>query len=367
MRKILAVDAGGTSSRAVLLDEAGTCLGFGRAGGGNPIAVGISPAVDALGLAVERALGSGGTTADQHSLVVISLAGTVSPPFLALLEARMASLGLAGRTIIEPDLLGTFCSGTALTDGYAVIAGTGAIAARVAAGTIHTVKGGSGWLLGDIGSGFWIGQQVARAVIASLDGLGPSTALTGLLLEATGVERSGERSRGRSEELVRLMHELYALRPVELARFAPLAFAAIDQSTSGPDAVARDILDAAAVGIGRVLSAARESDPVGPRVPVPDVAEPDAAVPDVLVPDVMVPDVVVLGGSVLAAGLARAPELFTDRLRSAAGDADLVAVADGVLGAAVLAYRHLGVVVEAEFHRWLGVEIDRVRSTADVQ
>lgn len=348
MRKILAIDAGGTSTRAVLLDSSGACSGFGRAGAGNPTAVGAAAAVDALGLAAERALGKRGVeTPDRDSLVVIALAGNATAPFLVLLEERLAAIGLGGRTIIEPDLLGTFCSGTALGDGHAVIAGTGAIAARVVGGQIHTVKGGSGWLLGDTGSGFWIGQQVARAVVASLDGLGPPTALTQLLLEATGIERTDAQTRGRSEELSRLVHELYALRPVELARFAPLAFDAVDTTATParPDAVARDILDAAAAGIGRVLAAALE--------PVAD--------------GVIVPGVIVLGGSVLAAGLARVPSIFTHRLQAVVGDAQLVPVEDGIVGAAVLAFRHLGVEVDDALHRRLTAEVSRARARAVVR
>jgi N-acetylglucosamine kinase-like BadF-type ATPase len=334
MRKIVAVDAGGTSSRAVVLDPSGDCRGFGRAGAGNPTAVGIDAAVEALGLAVARALGADRGDPDADSLVVIALAGAETPVFVDRLGSRFAALGLGGAVAIEPDLLGTFCSGTALEHGYAVIAGTGAIAARVSEGRIHTVRGGSGWLLGDTGSGFWIGHRVARAVVAALDGIGRETALTGLLLEATGIERTVRRIRGRVEELTRLERELYALQPVELARFAPLAFEAAD------DPVAREILDDAAEGIARILAAAVETDVSG---------------------------AVVLGGSVLAAGMQRAPAIFTHRLRAAAGDAQLIPVADGVVGAAVLALRRLGIPVDAKFHRHLTGEIDRARGAAAMQ
>lgn len=349
MRKILAIDAGGTSSRAVLLDMTGACGGFGRAGAGNPTAVGIASAVDALGLAAERALGGAVSPGAADSFVVVALAGAATPPFLTMLEARLMHLGLHGNIVIEPDLLGTFCSGTSGHHGYAVIAGTGAIAARVSDGHIHTVRGGTGWLLGDTGSGFWIGQQIARAVVASLDGLGPSTALTPLLLKATGIERTCARRNGRSEELSQLMQELYALRPVELARFAPLAFEAVDpgdiESGTARDAVASDILELAASGIAGVLAAAVES-----------VVEPDV--------ERDVGGCVVLGGSVLAAGLARAPDIFLHRLRAAAGESELVTVQDGVVGAAVLAFRRLGQEVDVEFHRRLTREVDRARSLA---
>ncbi|MES2093328.1 MAG: BadF/BadG/BcrA/BcrD ATPase family protein [Actinomycetota bacterium] len=342
MRKILALDAGGTSSRAVLIDASGACSGFGRAGGGNPTAVGTVAAVDALGLAVERAIDDGRvTSAGSDSLVVIALAGTATTPFITRLETRLSSLGLSGRIVVEPDLLGTFCSGTARKDGFAVIAGTGTIAARVVDAQIHTVKGGSGWLLGDTGSGFWIGRQVARAVVASLDGLGPSTGLTQRLLDATGIERTRGLSRGRPEELARLMTELYALRPVELARFAPLAFDLVDTANlagAEADDVAHDILDTAAAGIAGLLSAAIEAGASG--------------------------GIVVLGGGVLAAGLSRAPAIFVHRLRAAAEDAEFIPVQDGVVGAAVLAFRHLGREVDAVFHRQLSAEIARVRGAA---
>ena len=52
----LAVDAGGTSTRAVLLDTLGRAYGYGRAGGGNPTAAGIRPAADAIGAAAEQAV-----------------------------------------------------------------------------------------------------------------------------------------------------------------------------------------------------------------------------------------------------------------------------------------------------------------------
>ena len=345
MRKILAIDAGGTSSRAVLLDMTGACGGFGRAGAGNPTAVGITSAVDALGLAAERALGGTASGGAADSFVVVALAGAATPPFLTLLEARLTHLGLHGDIVIEPDLLGTFSSGASGQHGYAVIAGTGAIAARVRDGHIHTVRGGTGWLLGDTGSGFWIGQQVARAVVASLDGLGPSTALTPLLLKATGIERTGARRHGRSEELSQLMQELYALRPVELARFAPLAFEAVEHGDiecgTARDVVARDILEVAASGVARVLAAAVESDV-----------------------EQGVDGCVVLGGSVLAAGLARAPDIFLHRLQAATDGSELVTVQDGIVGAAVLALRHLGREVDVEFHRRLIREVDRVRTPA---
>ena len=65
MLSVLAIDAGGTSTRAVIVDEAGNCLGFGHSGGGNPISAGFEPALASLAAATRMALESShGTEVD---------------------------------------------------------------------------------------------------------------------------------------------------------------------------------------------------------------------------------------------------------------------------------------------------------------
>jgi glucosamine kinase len=322
---ILAMDAGGTSTRAVVLDAAARCLGYGRAGTGNPTAVGIDQAIEQLGLAAERAsVGSARTELD--SLAVVSLAGSSSGVFVGRLSERLAPLGYSS-VVIQPDLLGTYFSGTIEPDGTALIAGTGAVAGRISGGQLEFTRGGTGWLLGDDGSGFWIGHRVARAVVAALDGLAPATALTELVLSSLGIEQKPGALRGRPRALIGIMEQLYALPPVALARLAPLAFDARH------DQVARGILEEAAVALGRLLAVTRG---------VGDTSS------------------VVLGGSILAAGVRLAPEIFETTLAEAAGGAELIAVPDGTVGAAVLGLRHSGVDVDERLHAELRADVARL-------
>ncbi|MEO7122433.1 MAG: BadF/BadG/BcrA/BcrD ATPase family protein [Lacisediminihabitans sp.] len=318
MPTILAMDAGGTSTRAVVLDTTGLCLGYGRAGTGNPTAAGIDQAIDELALAAERAIVAGEVagraTTVPDSLGVVSLAGSVSQPFVDGLTKRLSALGVTSLSL-QPDLLGTYYSGTIATEGTGVIVGTGAVAGRISDGALEFTRGGTGWLLGDDGSGFWIGQRVARAVIAALDGLAPATKLTELVLAFFGIEQKPGIVRGRPSALIELMEQLYALRPVDLARLAPFAFEAAQ------DQVARGILEEAAVAIGQLLASTRSAHDNGP---------------------------VVLGGSILAAGVRVAPDIFARRLTEASHGGELIAVADGVVGAAVLGLRQSGVVVDEQ-------------------
>jgi glucosamine kinase len=240
----MALDAGGTSTRAVVLDSAGHAYGYGRSGVGNPTAAGVRDAVNAIGLAAEQAM-AGLAASEPPALALIAMAGEKTPAFRGQVTGRLAAMGVP-QVVLDHDLLGIFHSGTAARDGYALIAGTGTVAARIRGGRLDRVVGGKGWLLGDAGGGFWIGHAVARAVVASLDGQAQDTALTGLVLDAMGIEADTTTVAARAGVLRQLVSALYALPPIFLAEFAPLAFAAHE------DQVARPIL----VGVSSARRAA---------------------------------------------------------------------------------------------------------------
>jgi glucosamine kinase len=255
------------------------------------------------------------------------MAGEKTAAFRQQVSDRLTPLGF-GEVVLEHDLLGMFHSGTAALDGYALIAGTGTVAARIRAGRLDRVAGGHGWLLGDAGGGFWIGHAITRAVVASLERQGEDTALTALVLEATGIDADPRTLAGRAAALRQLVSGLYAKPPISLADFAPLAFEAHD------DPVARPILIGAAMALGDLLSAVRATDLTGP---------------------------VVVGGSVIVRGMLAAPRSLKAELVPLVADDPMIPVSDGLVGAAVLVLRRAGRDVnEALFHK-LQAEVARVR------
>lgn len=311
MPTLLALDAVGTSTRAVALTSAGEVLGQGRGPAGNPTAAGIEPAADAIAAAARVALSEVGPA----EVAVIAMAGEQSEAFRRQVVERLAPYGVA-RVVLEHDLLALFCSGTAAPDGYALVAGTGTVAARVARGGLAQVVGGRGWLLGDAGGGFWIGRRVVRAVIAALDGQAGPTELTPLVLAALGVDlrtADPEDPVGRVSAIRQIVSAVYARRPVALAELAPLAFRAPD------DPVARSIVVAASQALADLLHAVRVPELLGP---------------------------VVVGGSVVVRGILDAPASLAPDLVPPAGDTPVIGVPDGLVGAAVLALRHTGSVVD---------------------
>ncbi|WP_228564599.1 BadF/BadG/BcrA/BcrD ATPase family protein, partial [Catenulispora rubra] len=98
------------------------------------------------------------------------------------------------------DVTVAFAAGTPAPDGTLLVSGTGAVAARMHDRLPVHFRDGYGWLLGDEGSGFWIGRQAARAALAAADGRRPmaelATSVLARLIDvdqdpATGYPRVG--------------------------------------------------------------------------------------------------------------------------------------------------------------------------------
>src|SRR6185437_12367942 len=317
MSNVLAVDVGGTSSRAVILDRTGRYLAYGRGLAGNPISAGPEQAAAAISAAARAAVAAMPASSGPGSAAgttVIALAGGRTHASTDWIATELTAIGVAGPVTVESDLLAMFCSSGSELDGYAVVAGTGAGAVRVERGGVVGTADGLGWLLGDDGSGFWIGQRVVREALLALDHRAPPTALADLLLVELGIPYTTEMANdGRRASLVDAVGMLYRMRPVQLAQFAPLAFA----GAATGDAAAARILRDAERAIVHTLAAVMTKAVRGP---------------------------IVLGGGVLA----RMPEL-PRRIEAAFATAedvvDLRRVDDGAVGAAVLALRAASVAV----------------------
>ena len=318
---LVAIDAGGTSTRAVVVGPSGRCLGYATAGSGNPIAAGPQTAAASVVESVIGALSRAEVTSARIRLVVLAMAGAASTSVTTEIRRSLAGVGLDVPLVLESDLLATYFSGTHRPHGYAVIAGTGAGAIRVEDGRQVAVADALGWLLGDEGSGFWIGRRVVRAALADLDGRGPSTALTPLMLARLGVPAQSDA--GDREPIRAVVRALYAGPPVRLADYAGLAF-----EVDG-DGVAGRILDDAAAALARTLAAVRSPTVSGP---------------------------VVLGGGILGSS----PQV-ADRLAAACGAEEVHVVGDGAVGVSVLAVRHAGTLVDAAVFQELATSLAAVR------
>jgi N-acetylglucosamine kinase-like BadF-type ATPase len=114
-----------------------------------------------------------------------------------------------------------------------IISGTGSIAFGRTGRNQAARAGGWGHILGDEGSGYWIGRQALRAVARAADGRGPATALTHRVLNHFAVQQAAD-----------LIGEVYdrQLRHHTLAQLARV----VQQARDEGDEVATQILEQAA-------------------------------------------------------------------------------------------------------------------------
>jgi glucosamine kinase len=308
---LLAIDVGGSTSRAYLMDETGTCLGQGRDKGGNPASNSPEQAAAAIISAVRGAAAQVGERLDIK-IALIALAGPQAHVAVGRLEKAFQEIGLTGSIVFVGDVQAMFASATPAMEGYCLIAGTGAGAVRIRGGEVEQVVDLAGWLLGDLGSGYWLGHEAAKAAVAHMEGRGPATVLTRALLEALNIADAEGGMQGRPMPLRLFIDGIYALRPIELARFAPVVI----RHRGDP------VADALIAQAERYLV-----DDFGTLF------------------DVSIPGPVVLGGGVMphlsgvAAGIA-------DIVRKAGQVPDIRLAADGSVGAAVLAMRSVGIAVD---------------------
>ncbi|MFI5883179.1 N-acetylglucosamine kinase [Streptomyces sp. NPDC051554] len=254
---VVGLDAGGTRTRVVLAAaEDGRPLGEGAAGPGNALTVPVPRLTDHL----VEAIGQAAPESARARVVAVSggfagatAASTEEPGHVnarTALTAALERLGIpADRIRVCSDIEAAFASAPGTpADGLALVAGTGAVALRITDRRTTTSVDGDGWLLGDDGSGFWIGRSAVRAALRMADGRGPTTALAGSVGQALGVpaeELPGDGDWSRAHREAYRMHVLPAVMaelPIRLARFAPLVVEAAGEK----DTVAEGILDEAA-------------------------------------------------------------------------------------------------------------------------
>lgn len=119
------------------------------------------------------AVGAGGHRSRRVRAGVIGMAGggaLADPQVRESYDAALARVWAQRRTpgIARGDLKVAFAAGTESPAGGVLVAGTGSVAGRVVARRLTATVGGHGWLLGDEGSGFWLGREAVRLAFATL-------------------------------------------------------------------------------------------------------------------------------------------------------------------------------------------------------
>ena len=171
----------------------GRCLGHGRNRGGNPASNNPDFAASSIISAVEAAVAEAGGGPFDIIVAQIALAGTAGACRAG--EARDGiprGSGSAGRSFSPATCWRCSPRSPSRRTAIASSPEPGAGAIRIRGGEIDRVVDLAGWQLGDLGSGYWLGHEAAKAAVAEMEGRGPATALTPALLEAMNIANAGD-------------------------------------------------------------------------------------------------------------------------------------------------------------------------------
>lgn len=224
---VVGADIGGTSTRVGVADLGGEILSLATGGPGNPNSVGVTRSAAQINTVMNSALAK---VEGNVVAVIIGLAGGSRAAADASFLRNAVPEHLAVRPAVVSDVTIAFCSATPAASGYVVVAGTGAVAGHVVDDELVEQRDGWGWLLGDDGSGFWLGRAAVRATLDDLQREVPLGALQRDVLVAAG-----------ASDYAGLLQNCYRASPTWLAQFAPLVTLHAER-----DPVAADIADQAA-------------------------------------------------------------------------------------------------------------------------
>jgi N-acetylglucosamine kinase-like BadF-type ATPase len=217
MKYFLGIDVGSSKSHAIIADESGRCIGFGKAWGGNHQGVGYDGLTGVLQQSFKQACQVANVTAEQIAGAGFGVAGYDFPSDRAPHLEAISRLGVSCPVDVVNDGVNGLLAGTTHGIGVNVTAGSGVNCyGRGPNGEIGRTVG-NGTDFGEFGGGIeivWKGlHMVNYAWIKRI----PPTALTDIYLDATGAKDELNLMEGLSNDYYHLF-PFITVRIFEAAR-----------------------------------------------------------------------------------------------------------------------------------------------------
>jgi len=219
------------------MDEEGRVVSRGRGGPSNPNRVGFGGALASVSDAARLALANKGVSMAEVAALCAGLAGTAHPESAQKMR-RLLEEEFPGKVVRVCTDLDLVLEGTGEGAAMVLIAGTGSAAVgRDALGNKARV-GGHGYLLGDEGSAYHVGQLAVRQALAHFERTGTDTALGQRILAETGEPNWAE-----------LLARINAGPDDVFPRLFPLVLCAAESG----DAAARQLLEQSAAALAGLV------------------------------------------------------------------------------------------------------------------
>ena len=237
---IVGIDGGGTKTEAVLCDDEGRVLRRVRGGPTSPTSLPVTQVKENLAGIMECLMAEHDGLNGRIDALFAGLSGGSVGNNAAVIRDMLVELLPGCRRIANfSDSINALRSAVPQGDALVAISGTGSSVFACVNGQMRQC-GGWGYLLGDEGSGFDLGQRALRSALRALDGRGPDTSLAAACQDKLG------------QDVRQAIPRLYQEGRPGIAAFAPVL---LSQAQAG-DAVAQRELEAAAAGLAETITAA---------------------------------------------------------------------------------------------------------------
>jgi glucosamine kinase len=173
------VDGGGSRTRVLLSDAAGTVLARVE-GSASALRPGEEhAAAEVIKALIGEALAAAERTESRPAVCVVGVAGAGQERAAQALWSALAKHRVADDVSVQADAVIAMDDAFGDSAGVLLIAGTGSVAYSKAPDGRLERCGGWGPNVGDEGSAHWLGRRALSVVTAATDGREPETALTG--------------------------------------------------------------------------------------------------------------------------------------------------------------------------------------------
>jgi N-acetylglucosamine kinase-like BadF-type ATPase len=245
----IGVDAGGTSTIAAIARD-GKLQRTHEGAAANASSRGVEPASETIVQTILAVLDGA-----MPDAIVVGAAGAGRSGVASAIEGAIRARFAPARVLVRDDAFIALRAVVPAGDGAVVIAGTGSIAYAERDNRAYR-SGGFGYLAGDEGSGFAIGQAALKTLVRAFDGRAPQDAFVQALAAELDVA-----------DAIAAIDRIYG-SPNPVTRIAALAPIVLESANAGERAATK-ILQVAALDLAELLKAViRKAGFDAPSVPI---------------------------------------------------------------------------------------------------
>lgn len=244
LKYVIGIDGGGTKTIGVLVNETGQVLARKVGESSNFQVIGLEPLGQVLHKLIDGLVNESGIP-EKVTYLYAGLAGAGRPADREAISALVKSQNLAQAFTVDTDAAAALAGAFAGGPGIILISGTGAICFGKGKNDDLVRSGGWGYLLGDEGSGYYIGNRGILAALKDLDGRGAPTRLRMALENHFGIDC-----------IDLIVSKIYSgdLDRTKISALASMVFNLAEQG----DKVAKEIIRNAGLELGKQVAAVAE-------------------------------------------------------------------------------------------------------------